>query len=125
MNRLALIAVATLAGLALMCDCGHSGPPDGGSCPAVALGCPDGGPASYDASIGPLLEAKCGPCHGPGQPDQAWQATNETWVQNNEGIMLTQVFSCAMPNADGGGQPLTQPELQELVTWLVCGAPSN
>jgi hypothetical protein len=86
--------------------------------------CPDAAP-SYTTEVAAIIARKCTVCHRAGGLEPANQF--DTWAKikkNNNNIhMLTQVYSCKMPQACG--EPLTPGEKQTMLQWLVCGAPNN
>jgi len=86
--------------------------------------CPDAAP-SYATVLSGIIARKCTVCHRTGGLEPVNQFDTLAKIQkNNQFIhMLTQVYTCRMPQACG--EPLTTDEKQELEQWLVCGAPNN
>jgi hypothetical protein len=86
--------------------------------------CPDAAP-SYTAEVAAIIARKCTVCHQPGglEPVNQFDTLAKIKKNNNNIHMLTQVYSCRMPQACG--VPLTPDEKQKLLQWLVCGAPNN
>ena len=93
---------------------------------------PEGGEATYEASIGPLLQARCGSCHGDGGIEGLNVITYETLMKGSEsgavvvpndpqGSLLVQKQSGDLPHF---GQ-LTPDELGLLITWINAGAPEK
>ncbi|OGO36415.1 MAG: hypothetical protein A2W35_15720 [Chloroflexi bacterium RBG_16_57_11] len=93
---------------------------------------PEGGEATYEASIGPLLQARCGSCHGDGGIEGLNVITYETLMKGSEsgavvvpndpqGSLLVQKQSGDLPHF---GQ-LTPDELDLLITWINAGAPEK
>jgi hypothetical protein len=93
-----------------------------GSCPSdLPPSCPPGA-AGYQATVAPILAAKCVSCHEPGGQSLHFLQTYQE-VSLLHGQVLDQVYSCRMPPA--GYTPLTETERTELLGWLVCGAPND
>ncbi len=94
----------------------------GGACPSdLPASCPPDA-AGYKATIAPLITAKCGVCHSVGGPSVHYlQSYDEVYALR--GAVLDQVYACKMPPV--GYPPLTSTERQELLGWLVCGAPDD
>ncbi len=91
-------------------------------CPSdLPMSCPAGA-AGYQATIAPLIESRCMPCHGPGGASGHLLQTYQE-VYDLRGVVLDQVYSCRMPQA--GATPLTSTERAALLGWLVCGAPND
>jgi nitrate/TMAO reductase-like tetraheme cytochrome c subunit len=93
---------------------------------------PEGGAATYDATIGPLLQARCGSCHGEGGIKGLNVTTYEALMKGSE------IGAVVVPNdPDGsllvqkqsGDQPhfgqLSPDELELLITWINAGAPEK
>jgi hypothetical protein len=113
------------AALAAGCTAGSGGAGAGGS----GGGCPNDLPAScpadaadYQATVAPILAAKCGMCHLPGGPSVHYLQTYAE-VYALRGPTLDQVYACKMPPV--GYPQLTEAERVELLGWLVCGAPDD
>jgi len=112
--------VAVVLGLiAALAGCGSSG----GSCPSdLPASCPSPAP-SYQSTIAPLISAHCLTCHSPGGQEASFPFVTYQQVFAERSPMLNQVYACHMPPA---GEPqLSAQERQELLSWLVCGAPNN
>jgi hypothetical protein len=86
--------------------------------------CPDAAP-SYAKEVAAIIARKCTVCHQPGgvEPVNQFDTLAKILKNQNNIHMLTQVYSCRMPQACGA--PLTPAEKQKLLQWLVCGAPNN
>src|SRR4051812_45043593 len=96
---------------------GCSGSPSAGDCPSdLPASCPANA-AGYAATIAPLIESKCMPCHGPGGASGRLLQTYQQ-VHDLRGSVLDQVYGCRMPEA--GSTPLTLTEREALLGWLVC-----
>jgi hypothetical protein len=81
---------------------------------------------SYQTEIGPLITSTCFPCHTPGGVASDRDLTTRSNIVDIESTVLSQVYGCLMPPADGGSDAmLTPPERNELLKWLVCGYPDN
>jgi hypothetical protein len=93
-------------------------------CPRVLPSqCPSPAP-SWDGGVASIVGNVCGGCHADGGVEQAaYDFSTYAGVARNQASILTQVYSCAMPPADAG--PLTNDQRQELLAWLICGAPNN
>lgn len=119
-RTLGWIALAAAAMAACTSTPGTGG--TGGGCPNdLPASCPPGA-AEYAATIAPLISSKCMPCHAPGGEGGRELDTYAT-VSGVKSTVLTQVYGCRMPPA--GATPLTEAEREELLGWLVCGAPNN
>ena len=108
-----------IVGAALAAGCTG---PAAADCPAdLPASCPAGA-AGYQATIAPLIAARCTPCHAPGgqssHPLLIWDQ-----IHALRGEVLSQVYACRMPQA--GATPLTATERTELLGWLVCEAPDD
>jgi nitrate/TMAO reductase-like tetraheme cytochrome c subunit len=90
------------------------------------------GPLTYEDSIGPLLVARCGACHGENAPlglnlltytDAMAGSVNGPVIvpENSESSVLVQVQSGEQPHF---GQ-LSPDELQLVIDWIHAGAPEN
>jgi hypothetical protein len=93
---------------------------------------PEGGAATYEATIGPLLQSRCAGCHGEGGIKGLNVTTYATLMQGSEsgavvvsndpqGSRLVQVQSGDLPHF---GQ-FTPDELELLITWINAGAPEQ
>lgn len=115
MNR----GLHTLAIAAALCGaCGGSGP----SCPNQSTVCPTPAP-SYAGSVSAIIQNRCASCHSPGGQEAAFPFDTYQQVFNYRGPMLNQLYACRMPPSTAQ-QPSSQ-ERDQLVGWLVCGAPEN
>jgi hypothetical protein len=104
-------------------DAGASLDGDAASCsPELPASCPSPAP-SWRGSVAGLVEAHCTPCHSPGGRAFDRPFTQYSDVYDLRGDILDQVYSCFMPPPDGG--ELDPALRQELIDWLVCGAPNN
>jgi hypothetical protein len=110
--------VVALMALATLCGCSSSG-----SCPNdLPASCVTPAP-SYATTVLPILNANCVSCHAPGGVDASRPLETYQEVYDMRSAVLDQVYSCKMPTA-GSPQPSTT-ERQDLLMWLVCGAPQN
>jgi hypothetical protein len=123
------IAWWMLGGLLVAGCAGGSGAGSDGGTGASTGACPNDLPAScpadaagYQATVAPLIAARCGECHVPGGPSVHYLQTYAE-VYALRGACLDQVYACKMPQA--GYPQLTETERQELLGWLVCGAPDD
>ena len=129
--RRAFALVVPLASLALLgCSSGSSGGGGGGaSCPSLDNDCPASVP-SWSKQVEEIATLTCfvSACHGPqGKAGPKFVMTNYAGLVGLRTTAITQVNSCAMPNADAGvPEPTLDPsDRQALLSWLVCGAPDN
>jgi hypothetical protein len=93
---------------------------------------PEGVAATYEASIGPLLQARCGSCHGETGIKGLNVTTYQSLMKGSESgavvvpndpqaSLLVQKQSGTLPHF---GQ-LTPEELDLLITWINAGAPEK
>ena len=93
---------------------------------------PEGDEATYVASIGPLLQARCGGCHGEGGIKGLNVATYETLMKGSESgpvVVPNDPQASLLVQMQSGDQPhfgqLTPDELELLITWINAGAPEK
>ncbi len=111
-------AVVLGVGVAALAACGGSK-----DCPNdLPTSCPSPAP-SYSSAISPLISARCLVCHSPGGQEASIPFTSYQNVYIERSPMLNQVYACNMPPT--GTQQLTAQERNQLLSWLVCGAPNN
>jgi hypothetical protein len=77
---------------------------------------------SYGTVIEPILKANCVPCHGPTGTAGYSEATYDRVAKQEEPI-FSMVAGCEMPPSSY--PPLMAEQRDELLDWLVCGAPDN
>ncbi|KAA3644065.1 MAG: hypothetical protein DWQ07_18285 [Chloroflexi bacterium] len=87
---------------------------------------------SFQADVQPILNTRCVACHGGANDLYLDSYTNITRGGKNgpvifpsepsNSLLIQYVASGYMPY---GGPPLTQTQLQTLVSWIVAGAPNN
>lgn len=136
-RALPFVLAAALAALILRITAGCSStqppPPAADAAPdADEAGCPQDLPAScpapppsYATDVLPVFERRCWMCHSDGGiEDQLHDFSTYDHIFAQKGPILTQVYGCLMPLADGG-TPLTADERKAMLGWLVCGAPNN
>jgi nitrate/TMAO reductase-like tetraheme cytochrome c subunit len=93
---------------------------------------PSGAAITYDAAIGPLLQASCGGCHGPSGIQGLNVATYASLMAGSDAgpvivpgdpdsSLLVQVQS----RAQGHFRQLTAQELRLVIEWINAGAPEN
>ncbi len=123
------LVVATTASL---CACGPSGAytsadPCAGPTPEdVPSSCPTPAP-TYSQDVLPILERTCLPCHSPQWPDEfnPPDLAGYDRVYEMRGTVQYSIAGCWMPDEAAGGVPLTEPERQAIMGWIVCGAPDD
>ena len=104
------------------CGSASAVPDAGAACVRSSATC-DGTPASYAATVAPLLDRESVSCHFANSPLARTSLATYTDVQRVSGTVIGQLSACLMPPA---GQPgLTSEERATLLTWLACGAPDN
>ena len=94
---------------------------------------PGGGPLTYEATIGPLLQSRCGPCHGASGGLQGLNLTSYEAVlaggTNGPAIVPGDPQGSLLVQKQSGEQPhfsqLTPQELDLVVEWIVAGAPEK
>lgn len=89
--------------------------PDNGDCATAA--------PSYSADIEPIVSARCLECHFANNHNSPVVLETRAELYNQRALVETQVYRCSMPPADSA--PLPASEREELLRWLVCGAPDN
>jgi hypothetical protein len=105
-------------------DAGDSAGGGGGSaCPNdLPSSCPADAPG-YAATVGPIVSALCADCHAPGGVASNLKLATYAEVYAARSSTLDQVYDCYMPPAGSG--TLTLAQRQDLLAWLVCGAPDD
>jgi|ERR1700687_4004778 len=97
--------------------------PSGSSCPNdLPTSCPSPAP-SYQSAIAALILERCQTCHSPGGQEASVPLVTYQDVFAERSPMLNQVYACNMPPS--GAPQLSFQERNQLLTWFVCGAPSN
>jgi hypothetical protein len=84
--------------------------------------CPSPTP-SWSSTVSQVVAADCQSCHSQAgiANDRPFESYSQVYALR--GTVLSQVYSCAMPPSDGG--VLDDADRQQLIDWLVCGAPNN
>jgi len=98
------------------------------SAPPVCVTLPKGctKAPSYGASIAPLTERTCNPCHSKGGVASDRDLTTYKNLTRLETTAFIQVTGCLMPPVDAGPDAaMTTAERTELLQWFVCGSPNN
>jgi hypothetical protein len=96
---------------------------DAGACPRdLPDACTDA--PSYSATLGRIIQTECAPCHYAGSTIAKFDFSTYAGVSTNAGAFLGQLYSCHMPPPDSG-LSVSLNEREELLAWLVCGAPNN
>ncbi len=123
---MAALALSALAG----CGNGNRGNDLAVGDMAVAPNCPNDLPQacpspapSWDGGVQALIADKCAVCHTPGGLAFDKPFDSYAHVYQYRGVILDQVYSCYMPPPDAG--QLDESQRQQLLGWLVCGAPQN
>jgi len=78
---------------------------------------------SYATDIAPLIEARCGACHDPGQLSASFPLAPYAKLYDQRRSVLNQIFTCKMPPACA--HELAPEERAALLGWFVCGALDN
>jgi len=93
---------------------------------------PTGGALTYEATIGPLLKARCGSCHGENGIKGLSMATYQSLMaggQDGPVVMPGGPSKSSLVQKQSSSQPhfgqLTPEELQLLVQWIQAGAPEK
>jgi nitrate/TMAO reductase-like tetraheme cytochrome c subunit/mono/diheme cytochrome c family protein len=93
---------------------------------------PEGGAATYEAAIGPLLQARCGGCHGDGGIKGLNVTTYDTLMKGSESgpvIVPNDPQASLLVQKQSGDQPhfgqLTSEELELVIQWITSGAVEN
>lgn len=89
----------------------------GGNCPTVNASCPSS-PPSYAATIAPIVNMNCIPCHSPTGDASDKPLGQYAGLYKYRTTSLSTVLTCKMPLV-----PLSDKKL--FVEWLACGAPDN
>jgi uncharacterized membrane protein len=107
--------------------CAGAGDPPGDP-PACTAALPtssdcDAAAPSYATAIAPIVEARCLNCHFAGNHNSSVVLETQSELKGQRGLVETQVYRCQMPPSDGGA--LSTSDRNQLLKWLVCGAPDN
>jgi hypothetical protein len=84
------------------------------------MSCPSPAP-SYSGQVSQIITNRCLPCHGPGQQEASVPLSPWSEVNHRFSDVLSQVYSCRMPQDAG----LPADERKAMLGWLVCMAPNN
>jgi hypothetical protein len=123
--------VALLASLGACGGDSQPDPPDTGDA-AGSIECPSGLPSnaacagdapSYELTVAPIIERRCGGCHFPGNTQSGDVFAEYGDIYPVRQTVLTRLYTCAMPPE--GAPSLTPDERRALLQWFVCGAPEN
>jgi hypothetical protein len=100
-----------------------SGGADAGTCPNdLPASCPPGAPG-YKARGAGILGTYCNGCHAPGGVDASRPLVTYAEVYAQRSAVLDQVYACRMP--PDGGPMMSSQDRDDLLAWLVCGAPDD
>jgi mono/diheme cytochrome c family protein len=90
---------------------------------------PEGGEATYAATIGPLLQARCGSCHGQGGIQGLNLTSYESTLAGGAGgpaVVPGDPQASLLVQKQSGAQPhfgqLTPDELKLVIRWINDGA---
>jgi nitrate/TMAO reductase-like tetraheme cytochrome c subunit len=94
---------------------------------------PAEGPLTYDGSIGPLLQARCGACHSPSGGIQGLDLTTYQGIMtgsvNGKVVVPGNPDESMIVQKQSGDQPhfgqLNPQELELVVKWIEAGAPEK
>jgi mono/diheme cytochrome c family protein len=93
------------------------------TCPNdLPMACPSPAP-SWSGDLAAIVAARCATCHAPGGSVSEKPLTDYAEVYQRRVTILTEVYACQMPPV--GADLLSAAERQDLLAWLVCGAPNN
>jgi hypothetical protein len=100
-------------------DAGNAADPAPFVCDVTApSSCPE--PAPTYATVEPILERRCIPCHdGRGAE---WPLTTYDSAADWYDTIRTMMLDCSMPPLDAG-MPMPTSEREQLLTWIRCGYP--
>jgi hypothetical protein len=93
---------------------------EAGGCDRTLPTCPST-PPSWSTEVSVIVSANCVSCHYAGSTIARTPLQSYAEVFAARGTVLSQVYSCAMPQ----NHPLTAHDRTALLTWLVCGAPND
>ena len=100
--------------------------------PTPTSSAPTGGPLTYDDTIGPIFDARCGKCHGTGGMLGLNLTTYKTALAgsvNGPVIIPGDPDNSLLVKKQKGAQPhfgqLTPEELQVVIDWIKAGAPEK
>jgi hypothetical protein len=121
-----LLPMLLLPGALAGCSSSDDAAVDAAVCARVDPSCPSAVP-SYAATVAPIIQGACTPCHHPDSTYARSSLTSHADVELVYGSALGQVSACLMPPAGpaAGQKPLTDDERDALLAWLACGAPNN
>ena len=112
-----------------MCPLACGGPRDPAGDPAACTAalptsndC-DAAAPSYATQIAPIVEAHCVDCHFSGNHNSSVVLETQSELNRQRGAVETQIYRCQMPPSDGAA--LSTSDRDQLLKWLVCGAPDN
>ena len=93
---------------------------------------PEGAPVTYESTIGPLLQSRCGSCHGDSGMKGLNLTTYQTALQGGEdgpAIVPGDPNASLLVQIQSGEQPhfsqLSPQELDLITQWIVAGAPEK
>jgi hypothetical protein len=86
----------------------------------LPLECPAEAP-TY-ATVQPIIEKACVPCHDGADPDGPWPLRTYKSAADWADVIRADVANCSMPPADGG-VPMSDEDRYTILTWIRCGYP--
>ena len=89
--------------------------PPPASCPA--------NPPHYTPEVSDAIQYNCTLCHAPGGSGASWPLTTYDEIYALRFDVQGQIAACKMTPL--GWPPMTAEVRNSVLTWLVCGAPSN
>ncbi|HET6149462.1 MAG TPA: cytochrome c [Polyangia bacterium] len=93
------------------------------SCPTeYPTSCPSPAP-TFSADVGPLIQAHCAVCHGPGQQIPRLDTDEVISMPSTRQKVFFQIQHCSMPPAPR--PPLSAAERDTILAWLVCSSAAH
>jgi len=74
------------------------------------------------ATVQPIIEKACVPCHDGADPDGPWPLKTYKSAADWAEVIRADLMNCSMPPADGG-VPLSDEDRHTLLTWIRCDYP--
>ena len=115
---------AFVAGAMMGLACGGQGTGTQPSCQVtLPSACPTPAP-TYSGDAAPIFATHCTLCHSPGGVQANHPLGSYAELRPQASTIIHELTACLMPPATEA--PLTDAEVQTLLTWMVgCGAPND